>query len=71
MTLPIFVLVHRGTFNPVTPIDCNPNHDDEGMLCYRSQEAGDAAALHQNKLYELDCECISWDEFLKRQSVLK
>lgn len=67
MTLPLFVLVHRGTPVPVAPFDCNPNAVDQGVLCYRSQEAGDAAAEHQNKLYELDCECISWDEFVKRQ----
>lgn len=34
----------------VLPIDCNPGHEDQGMLVYRSEEAAKASAERQNNL---------------------
>jgi hypothetical protein len=44
---------------PVVPFDCNPGHDDEGMMVYRSRKAAVFSAKHQNGLYDLDCIAIS------------
>lgn len=35
---------------PVPPLDEN-THDDQGFIVYRSREAAEAAAQHQNELW--------------------
>lgn len=38
--------------DPIVPFDCNPEFEaDEGMLVYRSREAAEASARHQESLY--------------------
>lgn len=36
---------------PVPPLDENTGHEDQGFMVYRSREAAEAAAEHQNELY--------------------
>ena len=38
----------------VLPVDCNPGHEDQGMLVYRSYEAALSAAKHQENSYDLE-----------------
>ena len=50
----LFVVCHAG-MNPVVPFDCNPEfEEDEGMLVYRSREAAEASARHQESLYGVE-----------------
>lgn len=50
----LWTIVHRDGGMPVVPFGGN-EHRDEGMLVYFSMEAAEAAAQHQNELYDLDC----------------
>jgi hypothetical protein len=36
---------------PIAPMDCNEEHEDQGMLVYRSKEAAEAMARKQESLY--------------------
>jgi hypothetical protein len=40
---------------PVLPFDCN-EHDDQGMLVYRSEAAAKVSCKHQYSLYGVRCE---------------
>jgi len=51
----LWTIVLHGTRKPVLPNDCNPDSDDEGMLCYRSREAAEKAAKWRSQLYGLAC----------------
>lgn len=50
-----WVVVHKGTLEPIVPVDSNPGHrgGDEGMLVYRTEAAAKMAAKHQHELYEV------------------
>lgn len=60
----LFTVVNRSTGEPVTPFDCNPQSDDEGMLVYWSRRAAELAAEHQAEHYDLDCEARSLDRII-------
>ena len=47
----LFVIVNSDTGTPVPPIDCNPDHEDQGMMVYLSREAADLAAIHQSQFF--------------------
>lgn len=40
--------------DPILPVDGN-DHEDQGMLVYRSKDAAKSAAKYQNGLYDLNC----------------
>lgn len=48
-------VVCNGSGTPLTPFDCNPEHEeDEGMMVYRSREAAEASGRHQQNLYGVE-----------------
>ena len=54
-----WTLVHKGSFDPVIPFDCNPEGGgDEGMLVYRSKAAARMSARHQSNLYDLKVQVV-------------
>ena len=52
----LWVLWVPASKKPVIPWDCNPGHNDEGMLVYSSHDAAMSAATHQRELYGVECE---------------
>lgn len=57
-----WVVVHREDHTPVVPLDCNEDHDDEGMLVYNTFVAADRSANHQMALYDVDAIAIPLGE---------
>lgn len=56
MTELLWTLSRKSDGKPVPPFDCNPGHDDQGMLVYRSEEAALSEASHQFSQYDIPCE---------------
>ena len=72
MTREYWVVVHDGTGDgeegcAVCPYDGN-EHEDQGMLVYRSEEAARMSCEHQWAMYDISCrpcrlgEEMSWEE---------
>jgi hypothetical protein len=45
------VLVWMPSGTPIVPFDCNPTHEDDGMLLYTSRAAAVESARHQQAMY--------------------
>lgn len=58
-----WVVCHKSDDTPVLPMDSNePEYKEEaadpGMLVYRTEAGAEAAAEHQNNLWDVDCHAI-------------
>lgn len=60
----LWTIVAQDTGSVVPPIDCNPDHGDQGCMVYFSREAATKAARHQERLYDIPCEACRMDKIV-------